>query len=55
MMDLKERFQHICFQHSQDQNLIDNLWSEIEKKYSKKKDIIMIWNILKICFLRSIR
>jgi predicted metal-dependent HD superfamily phosphohydrolase len=37
MMDLKERFQHICFQYSQDQNLIDNLWSEIEKKYSEKK------------------
>jgi hypothetical protein len=36
-MDLKERFQHICSQYSQDQNLIDNLWSEIEKKYSEKE------------------
>jgi predicted metal-dependent HD superfamily phosphohydrolase len=36
-MDLKERFQHICFQYSQDQNLIDNLWSEIEKKYTEKE------------------
>lgn len=37
MMNLKERFQHICFQYSQDQNLIENLWSEIEKKYTERE------------------
>jgi predicted metal-dependent HD superfamily phosphohydrolase len=36
-MNLKERFQHICFQYSQDQNLIENLWSEIEKKYTERE------------------
>jgi predicted metal-dependent HD superfamily phosphohydrolase len=37
MMNLKERFQHICSQYSQDQNLIENLWSEIEKKYTERE------------------
>jgi predicted metal-dependent HD superfamily phosphohydrolase len=36
-MNLKERFQHICSQYSQDQNLIENLWSEIEKKYTERE------------------
>lgn len=35
-MNLKERFLQNCFQFTQDQNLIENLWSEIEKKYSEK-------------------
>lgn len=35
-MNLKERFLQNCFIFSTDQNLIENLWSEIEKKYSEK-------------------
>ncbi|WP_267405189.1 MULTISPECIES: hypothetical protein [unclassified Chryseobacterium] len=36
MMELKERFTQTCFPFTQDQNLIDSLWQEIEKKYSGK-------------------
>lgn len=36
MMSLKERFSQNCFNFTKDQNLIDTLWSEIEKNYSKK-------------------
>lgn len=36
MMELKERFTQTCFPFIQDQNLIDSLWQEIEKKYSGK-------------------
>lgn len=36
MMDLKERFSQNCLAFTQDQNLIEDLWSEIEKKYSEK-------------------
>lgn len=35
-MRLKDRFDSLCLQFSQDQNLIENLWLEIEKKYSEK-------------------
>jgi predicted metal-dependent HD superfamily phosphohydrolase len=35
-MDLKEEFLQNCFLFTQDQNLIKNFWSEIEKKYSEK-------------------
>lgn len=36
MMNLKERFTQNCFKFSQDQNLIEHLWLEIEKKYTEK-------------------
>lgn len=36
MMDLKERFSQNCLAFTQDKNLIEDLWSEIEKKYSEK-------------------
>ncbi|WP_326982659.1 hypothetical protein VUJ46_21255 [Chryseobacterium sp. MYb264] len=36
MMELKERFTQTCFPFTQDQNVIDFLWQEIEKKYSEK-------------------
>lgn len=35
-MKLKERFSQNCILFTQDQNFIDILWSEIEKKYSEK-------------------
>lgn len=35
-MELKHRFNQLCLQFTQDQNLIENLWLEIEKKYSEK-------------------
>ncbi|WP_415326229.1 hypothetical protein [Chryseobacterium sp. MMS23-Vi53] len=35
-MNLKDRFFQNCLLYSQDQNLVENLWSEIEKKYSEK-------------------
>ncbi|ANF49553.1 hypothetical protein A0O34_02850 [Chryseobacterium glaciei] len=35
-MELKDRFNQPCLQFTQDQNLIENLWLEIEKKYSEK-------------------
>lgn len=35
-MNLKERFLQNCFLFTEDQNLIGDLWSEIEKKYSEK-------------------
>ncbi len=35
-MNLKERFTEICLPFTQDQNLIEKLWSEIEKSYSQK-------------------
>lgn len=36
MMNLKERFSQNCLACTQDQNLIEDLWSEIENKYSEK-------------------
>jgi len=36
MMDLKERFSESCLPFTQDQHLIEKLWSEIEKNYSQK-------------------
>lgn len=35
-MNLKERFLQNCLLFTEDQNLIGDLWSEIEKKYTKK-------------------
>ncbi|AZA53883.1 hypothetical protein [Chryseobacterium sp. G0201] len=35
-MRLKDRFNQLCLQFTQDQDLIENLWLEIEKKYSEK-------------------
>jgi predicted metal-dependent HD superfamily phosphohydrolase len=35
-MSLKEKFSQNCFSFTKDQNLIENLWSEIEKNYSEK-------------------
>ncbi|WP_449399126.1 HD domain-containing protein [Chryseobacterium wanjuense] len=35
-MELKERFLQNCLLFTKDQNLIENLWSEIEQKYSEK-------------------
>lgn len=35
-MNLKERFLQNCFLFTEDQNLIGDLWSEIEKKYCEK-------------------
>jgi predicted metal-dependent HD superfamily phosphohydrolase len=35
-MELKERFSQNCLLFTKDQHLIENLWSEIEKKYSEK-------------------
>jgi len=35
-MNLKERFSENCLPFNQDQNLIEKLWSEIEKNYSHK-------------------
>jgi predicted metal-dependent HD superfamily phosphohydrolase len=36
MMDLKEKFQQLCLQFTKDQNLINDLWFEIDKKYTEK-------------------
>ncbi|AZA86504.1 hypothetical protein EG349_06735 [Chryseobacterium shandongense] len=35
-MQLKEIFLRICLQFIQDQNFIENLWTEVERKYSEK-------------------
>ena len=35
-MNLKERFSESCLQFTQDQKLIEKLWSEIERNYSQK-------------------
>jgi len=35
-MILKEKFFQVCLQFTQDEVLIQNLWAEIEKKYSEK-------------------
>lgn len=35
-MELKDRFNQLCLQFTQDQNLIEKFWKEIEKKYSEK-------------------
>lgn len=35
-MELKYRFNQLCFPFTQDQNLVDSLWQEIETKYSEK-------------------
>ncbi|KPH13584.1 hypothetical protein [Chryseobacterium sp. ERMR1:04] len=35
-MELKDRFNQLCFPFTQDQNLIDSLWQEIETKYAEK-------------------
>ena len=35
-MNLQGRFTQTCIQFSQDQNLIESFWLEIEKKYSEK-------------------
>ncbi|SHL84269.1 HD domain-containing protein [Chryseobacterium polytrichastri] len=35
-MELKDRFNQLCFPSTKDQNLIDNLWLEIQTKYSEK-------------------
>ncbi len=35
-MEVKERFSQNCLLFTKDQNLIENLWSEIEQKYSEK-------------------
>jgi len=35
-MDLKERFAQNCSPFTQDHNLIEKLWQEIEKKYAEK-------------------
>lgn len=35
-MNLKERFIQNCLQFSNDQDIIDDLWTEIETKYSQK-------------------
>ncbi|MET3538676.1 HD domain-containing protein [Chryseobacterium limigenitum] len=35
-MELKDVFNQLFLQFTQDQNLIENLWKEIEKKYSEK-------------------
>lgn len=36
-MSLKQNFTSLCLQFNEDQILIENLWSEIEKKYSEKR------------------
>lgn len=36
MMNLKERFGQNCIQYTQDKSFIENLWLEIEQKYSEK-------------------
>ncbi|GAA4152867.1 hypothetical protein GCM10022217_08000 [Chryseobacterium ginsenosidimutans] len=36
-MELKERFLKICLPFTQDQNLIESLWSEIQKKYTERE------------------
>lgn len=36
-MDLKENFLQLCFNFNKDQTLINNLWHEIEQKYSEKE------------------
>ncbi|MCS3529621.1 hypothetical protein [Chryseobacterium sp. JUb7] len=35
-MNLKERFQQTCFSFTQDKNIIEKSWIEIEKKYAEK-------------------
>jgi len=35
-MNLKERYFRICFNYTKNETLIENLWHEIEKKYSEK-------------------
>lgn len=35
-MNLKDQFQKLCLQFSEDPNVIQPLWSEIEKRYSEK-------------------
>lgn len=35
-MELKDRFNQLCFPFTQDQNLIESLWQEIETKYAEK-------------------
>ena len=35
-MDLKYRFHQSCSRFTEDHNLIENLWLEIEKRYSEK-------------------
>lgn len=35
-MNLKERFFRICFDYTKNETLADQLWCEIEKKYSEK-------------------
>lgn len=35
-MQLREKFSTLCSTFTNDQNLIENLWMEIEKKYSEK-------------------
>lgn len=35
-MELKDRFNQLCFPFTQNQNLIDSLWQEIETKYAEK-------------------
>ncbi|MFC3158731.1 Predicted metal-dependent phosphohydrolase, HD superfamily [Chryseobacterium arachidis] len=36
MMNVRERFSQNCLEFTQDHYLIENLWTEIEKKYSEK-------------------
>lgn len=35
-MELKDRFNQLCLQFTQDQNLIHSFWIELEQKYSEK-------------------
>lgn len=35
-MELKDRFNLLCLQFTKDQNLVEKLWQEIEKKHSEK-------------------
>lgn len=35
-MNLKEKFTQLCFSFTENQKLINNLWLEIEKKYSER-------------------
>jgi predicted metal-dependent HD superfamily phosphohydrolase len=36
MMNLQEKFMKLCLHYTKDRNLIEDLWLEIEKKYSEK-------------------
>lgn len=48
MIDLKEIFSNLLINYTTNSSLINELWDEVEKNYSEKKDIIIHCNIWKI-------